>query len=170
MTGCVEHAHNNNSIFGSFLANTTLKLRRTMMSDRSTPSNLKLELKDLVNAVRDVIEWHDLGLELGLPESVLQSIEADHRYIGDRRRMMLSKWLDFDQEASWEKLIAALMTIRRKDVAENIRRQQSTAVEQDAKQLVASASMMKRDEKQRKLAQVNLARRGDHTCRIFLEQ
>ena len=129
------------------------------MSDRPTPSDLKLELKDVVVAVWDVIEWHDLGLQLGLPENLLRSIEVDHPNIGDRRRMMLSKWLEFDPEASWEKLIAALMTIRKKDVTENIKRQFLQQSEADTKQLVVPATSsvsMEPDAKKRKLAMVNL--------------
>lgn len=126
-------AHKNVTTFPCVTATAT-------MSDRTTQSDLKLKLKDVVVAVRDVTEWHDLGLQLGLPEHVLKLIEA-HPNIEGHRRMMLSKWLESDPQASWEKLIAALMTLRRKDVAENIRRQllrqNAAALKQDERQLVA---------------------------------
>ena len=90
------------------------------MSDR--PSDVKLELKDVVLAVKDVVEWYDLGLQLGLPDSTLATI-AQHPDVDGRRRMMLSNWLQSDLEATWEKLAAALDAIDKRVIAENIRRQ-----------------------------------------------
>ena len=92
------------------------------MSDR--PSDLRLpELKDVVIAVKDVaVEWYDLGLQLGLPDATLASI-ATHPDIEARGRMMLSKWLQYDPKASWEKLAAALNKIGKNVIAANVRRQ-----------------------------------------------
>ena len=110
------------------------------MFDR--PSAIKSELKDVVVAVREVTEWYDLGLQLGLPDYVLKVIAA-HPNVEEHQRMMLSKWLEYDPSASWEKLAAVLFTIGKKVGAENVRRQflgllpvQSGAaiVEQDANQ------------------------------------
>ena len=64
--------------------------------------------------------------------------------------MMLSKWLESDPSASWEKLAAALFTLGKKASAENVRRQflgllpvQSGAVvEQDAKQRKLELSLV----------------------------
>ena len=108
------------------------------MSDRAR--ELKLELKDVVIAVKDVTEWYDLGLQLGLPDSTLALIARDPDVAG-RLRMMLSKWLQFDTEASWEKLAAALAVIGKNVLAENVRRQfmgtfaqvANTVLDQDAK-------------------------------------
>jgi hypothetical protein len=87
------------------------------MSDR--PSTLRLQ--HILNAVRDVAtEWHDLGLQLGLPESILKLIGSSPD-IEDRLRMMLSKWLDYDPQASWDKLANALNTIEKNTIAANIR-------------------------------------------------
>ena len=91
------------------------------MSDR--PSDLNLpDLKDVVIAVKDVAEWRDLGLQLGLPDATLASI-AMHPDIEGHRRTMLSKWLESDLEASWEKLADALDRIGKNVIAANIRRQ-----------------------------------------------
>ena len=87
------------------------------MSDR--PSDLKLQ--HLVIAVKDVItEWHDLGLHLGLPDSTLKLIGSSPDIEG-HLRMMLSKWLDYDPEASWDKLANALNTMGKNVIAANIR-------------------------------------------------
>ena len=79
---------------------------------RPTSDSKKPELKDLVIALRGVVEYHDLGLQLDLPESELALI--DKHPVEDRLRMMLWKWLQFDPEASWEKLATALSKIGKK--------------------------------------------------------
>ena len=105
------------------------------MSDRPSDSDLKLELKDVVLAVKEVAEWYDLGLQLGLPDATLALIAQHPDYEG-HRRMMLSKWLQSDTEASWEKLAKALDAIDKRVIAANIRRQfivpaQSTQMQQE---------------------------------------
>ena len=120
------------------------------MSDR--PSDIKLELKDVVLAVREVTEWHDLGLQLGLPEYVLKVI-ASHPNVEEHQRMMLSKWLESDPSASWEKLAAALFTLGKKVSAENVRRQflGLLPVQSGAVVPVQSRDVVEQDAKQRKL-------------------
>ena len=87
------------------------------MSDR--PSDFKLQ--HIVIAVKDVItEWYDLGLHLGLPDSILRLINSSPDIEG-HLRMMLSKWLDYDPEASWNKLAKALSTMEKNAIAANIR-------------------------------------------------
>ena len=90
------------------------------MSDH--PSDLELKLQHAVVSVKDVTEWYDLGLQLGLPDSTLASI-ASHPDVKGHKRTMLSEWLQYDPEASWEKLASALTTIGKKVIAANIRRQ-----------------------------------------------
>ena len=78
-----------------------------------------LELKDVVLAVKEVTRWYDVGLQLGLPEEMLKLISAD-RDIEGHLRMMLDKWLSYDPEASWAKLVAALRAIDERSVAEKV--------------------------------------------------
>ena len=92
-----------------------------VMSDR--PSKLEFKLNDVVLAVSDVVDWFDLGLQLGLPSAALKSIAADPNIkdIRSQRLAMLSEWLKYDTAASWEKLAAALATIGENVVAANVR-------------------------------------------------
>ena len=92
------------------------------MSEPPTSDPKKPELKDLLIAVKDIVNWHDLGLHLDLPESKLASI-ATHPDIEGHRRMMLSEWLQFDPDASWEKLATALSKIGKNTIAANVRRE-----------------------------------------------
>ena len=81
----------------------------------------RFELQHIVIAVRDLItEWYDLGLQLGIPEYILRPIGSNPDVEG-RLRMMLSKWLDYDPEASWNKLANALDTMEKNTIAVNIR-------------------------------------------------
>ena len=112
------------------------------MSDR--PADLKLELKDVLLAVTDVTEWYELGLHLSMPVSILDRIAADPDIKG-HKRMMLHDWLQYDDEATWEKLAVALTKIGKKAIATNIRRQflelaaeSGAGVQQDTKQVVAA--------------------------------
>ena len=73
------------------------------MSDRP-------KLKDLVNAVRKITDWYDLGLQVDLPEEILNGIRSDPDS-SHRKTLMLSKWLDYDPAASWQKLADALTTM-----------------------------------------------------------
>ena len=87
------------------------------MSDR--PSTLRLQ--HILIAVKDVAtEWHDLGIHLGLPESILKLIGSSPDIEG-HLRMMVSKWLDYDPEASWDKLANALNIMGMNMIASNIR-------------------------------------------------
>jgi hypothetical protein len=90
--------------------------------------------------VRDVAtEWHDLGLQLGLPESILKLIGSSPD-IEDRLRMMLSKWLDYDPQASWDKLAKALNTIEKNTIASNIRSKYVGAAATTALEMVDTTS------------------------------
>ena len=92
------------------------------MSDR--PEDLELELRDVIIALTDFggREWYDLGLQLHLSPSTLDTIAA-HPNVEDHKQMMLKKWLQQDPEASWEKLANALTLIGHKTTAASIRNQ-----------------------------------------------
>ena len=99
------------------------------MSDRLL--DLKLKLKNVVNAVKDVTNWKDLGLQLDLEESTLALIASQYGVsANDCRREMLSTWLKFDPKASWEKLACALTAIGENVVAANVRSQYAKVVSQ----------------------------------------
>ena len=93
------------------------------MSDRL--KDLELELRDVIIVLKDVAgtQWYDLGLQLRLSPSILDTIAADHQTTDDCKRVMLRKWLQSDPEASWERLAAALTLTGHKTAAAVIRSQ-----------------------------------------------
>ena len=96
------------------------------MSDRL--KDLELELRDVVLVLRDVAgtQWYDLGLQLRLSPSTLDTIAADHQTADDCKRVMLRKWLQSDPEAGWEKLAAALTLMGHETTSATIRRKFSS--------------------------------------------
>ena len=64
---------------------------------------------------------YDLGIQLGVPESVLNDIEVDFKHsVADRRRATIREWLRIDEQPSWSKLIRALIAISERHLARNI--------------------------------------------------
>ena len=95
-----------------------------------------IELRDLVLAVKDVTEWYDLGVHLALPIHMLDTIKAEGLPVQESMREMLKKWLDYDPEASWEKLASALKAIDKKAVADSVQSGQAVAVRGSTPQVV----------------------------------
>ena len=55
-----------------------------------------------------VLDWYNLGTKLRLPDYQLGEIWRDHTGTVQQRQEMISKWLAYDTEASWNKLARAL--------------------------------------------------------------
>ena len=61
---------------------------------------------NILDSLVEVTNWRDLGVQLGLKPARLKALEE---YPEDRRKVkMILQWLKADQDASWEKLQAAL--------------------------------------------------------------
>jgi len=66
-------------------------------------------------------DWYSLGLQLGLPEHVLNVIEQDNgNDCKTCTRKMFSKWLSTNKTADYKGLIEGLVAINKKDIAENV--------------------------------------------------
>ena len=65
----------------------------------------------LVQELSQVPQWDVLGTYLGLDESEIEVIERDHHGTARRRLVMLSKWMEKDVDASWEKVIDSLKSM-----------------------------------------------------------
>ena len=71
----------------------------------------EVKFKDLVNELQEVTDWCDFGFHLGLDENTLSSVEKDRMETDDCRRDMLEKWMR-EQEATWSKVVHALVKIK----------------------------------------------------------
>ena len=85
-----------------------------MMSD--------LSLKNLINALRKLTDWYDLGLQLDIEDHWLEKFSSENQRIEKCKLAMLQFWLQSDEEASWEKLISALREMNQNRLATEIQK------------------------------------------------
>ena len=81
-----------------------------------------ISVKLLVDAVRNVSDWHSLGLHLDLTMSKLMQIQRIHHAHGEERikAEMFDVWLNSCPDASWHQLVTALKAIGERRVAKEI--------------------------------------------------
>ena len=65
------------------------------------------DIVPVLTAVNEVTDWYTLGLKLGIPHHQLEGIRRDGYDENDRRRNMISAWLETGH-ASWSSLVDAL--------------------------------------------------------------
>ena len=123
---CAELTSINMTMFGCGCS--PIKVDKQKQKLAMSDNIIEFKLQHIVVAVRDVnTEWYGLGLQLGLPEHILKPI-GSHPDVEDRLRVMLSKWLDYDPQACWNKLANALNTMGKNVIAANIRSEYVRAV------------------------------------------
>lgn len=82
-------------------------------------SKCRPPLSDVANALKDVVLWEDLAIQLGFEVSLVLKIS---QYPIDKQKLqMIMEWLKFDVDASWEKLVGALIKTNDKVLAAQIR-------------------------------------------------
>ena len=82
-----------------------------------------LDAGNLSSELIAVVNWHKLGINLGLPKYELDKIQQDYAHLGnDRQRLeMLDKWLQRTPNATWRDVVRALQQMGENRVAESIR-------------------------------------------------
>ena len=98
-------------------------LRGCTMSDHERAVTHDL----LVRELSQVPQWDVLGTYLGLDESEIEVIERDHHDTARRRLVMLSKWLEKDVNASWEKMIDLLKSMSQIRLANQLKEKYCTS-------------------------------------------
>ena len=80
-----------------------------------TPRNIAIMLKT-------VVDWQILGTKLGLPYHMIEEIQIDTNVNGSvqQRQKMITRWLDYDLNASWSKLADALEEMGINNVGKDI--------------------------------------------------
>jgi len=72
------------------------------------------------NELTEVVDWHQLGIQLGIPPHLLAEIQANHAQNQRRKTETFDLWLRRTPNASWEHVVKALRQIGENRVAENI--------------------------------------------------
>ena len=80
-------------------------------------------VRELLEAVKDVPDWHALGTELDLPRGQLREIELQYQIagVGRQKSAMFDRWLARCVNASWAKLAAALDRMGEEKAAATVR-------------------------------------------------
>ena len=74
-------------------------------------------IKDVMNSLRMVTCWYDLGIELKVEKHFLDHIEADHSDIKRRLTEVIDAWLKSVSEPTYQKLIEALCVVGEMETA-----------------------------------------------------
>ena len=80
----------------------------------------KLDAHNLFNALKEVSDWHKLGVLLGIPPSELRKIEQDYQGSDRRKTETLDLWLCNTPSATWSTVESALQEMNQHTVAETI--------------------------------------------------
>ena len=81
-----------------------------------------LTLKNVLNAVKDVVEWKSLGVQLDIKGPKIKEIDFNNRgQVAECRHDLVQFWLESDVSCSWKKLIDALKSIDHPVLAKEIR-------------------------------------------------
>ena len=84
------------------------------------------DLEEVQESVKEIVEWKDLGLKLGLFYSTLEEIELDHNRNKNRKREMLAAWLkgeDNSKDRTWSTLVEVVHKVNNHSLAEEIAKQ-----------------------------------------------
>lgn len=65
-----------------------------------------------MTALDEVVDWFNLGIQLGVTHSTLTIIQIEQQKVVDRRREMLVKWLNGSSECTKVSLTTALRKIK----------------------------------------------------------
>ena len=103
------------------------------MSDRIILFNTSL----LAQEIEEVVEWHRLGLYLGLSEKDIREIELNHQELARRRTAMLDKWTRKQCNASWEMVIVALEKMSELRLANKLREKYCDTQQDDEKPIAS---------------------------------
>ena len=76
-------------------------------------------MKDILRELKEVTEWHHLGLCLGVDESRLKAIRKDNKGNENRKRAMLLAWSKL-KVPTWRRVVRALLDMGEKVLAEKI--------------------------------------------------
>ena len=80
-------------------------------------------LRDILDAIEDVNDWHSLGIHLRLDIAQLDQIEEQYFATQGHRRCktkMIDLWLKVKPDASWYMLIKALKKIKEESLADRL--------------------------------------------------
>lgn len=83
----------------------------------------KLDEQNLSNVLEEIVDWHLLGIKLGIPTFKLKKIEEDYKTNDQRKIETLATWLQQTPRPSWSDVMSALRQMGEDAVAESVQQQ-----------------------------------------------
>ena len=78
--------------------------------------------KNILSALKDVVDWKSLGIQLNISLTKIEEIDINNRgQVADCRRHLIQFWLESDTSCSWKKLIDALSSCDHVVLAEQLK-------------------------------------------------
>ena len=78
-------------------------------------------MKHVFNAIKGVIQWYQLGVQLNVDSCRLDVIKANHPNDVEGAKMgLITEWLNNDPDKSWDKLASALRQIGHINLSDKI--------------------------------------------------
>ncbi|KAL5517308.1 hypothetical protein EMCRGX_G002839 [Ephydatia muelleri] len=78
--------------------------------------------KNIIRALRPVVQWKSLGIELEISAAKIKEIDHNNRgQVAECKHDMVQFWLESDSSSSWRKLIDALISNDQSVLAEEIK-------------------------------------------------
>ena len=93
-----------------------------VLSKIFAPTETPLTLRNIDEILTEVLDWYTLGITVGIPHHLLGEIQINYSAygIGRQRQEVITKWLEYDTEASWDKLANGLKDMGKHVVATKI--------------------------------------------------
>ena len=81
-----------------------------------------LNLQNVCAAITDIVDWHTLGLKLGLSKSELDQVYRDFSNDTDERckSEIIDEWLKPEYNPSWKGLCTALEAMDNQTIARDV--------------------------------------------------
>ena len=76
--------------------------------------------QQLFEDLNGIVEWFQLGMELGVPGAELKKIRYRSDDVRGRRCEMLFTWLKTTPQPTWAAIVNALASIRRRNLADKM--------------------------------------------------
>ena len=82
---------------------------------------MELDARTILEQLKNVTEWHELGIHLNVPHSALCTFEVNYPRDAERcKSEMVNAWLRQDKDASWGKLAQALSAVGYRVLSEEL--------------------------------------------------
>ena len=82
----------------------------------------RVSMNEVIPLLKEVTEWEELGLYLGLSMPAIMEISRRPGVVDIKRTAMMTKLLQSDLEATWDKLAKALLNMDYKVLSSQIRK------------------------------------------------